>query len=140
MNAPEPRRVLDAPRVVIENVSPTVDGGRFAAKRIEGEPIVIEASAFADGHDRIACVLRYRAEAASAWSEVPMTSLGNDRWSASFTPDRIGTWFFCVHSWVDSLATWREQFLRREDPADIRRAARQGAELIAISASVSMRE
>ena len=38
-------------RVVIEDVRPSVDGGRFAVKRVVGESVVVECDAFADGHD-----------------------------------------------------------------------------------------
>ncbi|HEY8950948.1 MAG TPA: maltotransferase domain-containing protein, partial [Candidatus Dormibacteraeota bacterium] len=47
-------------RVVIEAVSPEVDGGRFPSKRSLGERVAIEADVFADGHDALACVMRYR--------------------------------------------------------------------------------
>ena len=47
-------------RVVIENVAPAVDGGRFPIKRVAGETVVVEADCFADGHDTLACRLRYR--------------------------------------------------------------------------------
>ena len=41
-------------RVVIENVAPAVDGGRFPIKRVVGETVVVEADCFADGHDTLA--------------------------------------------------------------------------------------
>ncbi len=36
-------------RVVIEGVSPAVDGGSFPAKRVVGDTVVVEADIFADG-------------------------------------------------------------------------------------------
>ena len=47
-------------RVVIEPVSPVVDGGRFAAKVALGESVVVRADVFADGHDAINAGLRWR--------------------------------------------------------------------------------
>ena len=47
-------------RAVVENVSPQVDEGRFAVKRIVGDRVIVEADCFADGHDVLACRLRYR--------------------------------------------------------------------------------
>ena len=38
-------------RVVIEGVSPAVDGGRFAVKRVLGDDVIVEADCFTDGHD-----------------------------------------------------------------------------------------
>ena len=40
-------------RVVIEAVSPAVDGGRFPIKRIDGDRVTVEADIFADGHDAL---------------------------------------------------------------------------------------
>ena len=36
-------------RAVIDAVRPCIDGGRFAAKRTEGEIVTVEADCFADG-------------------------------------------------------------------------------------------
>src|SRR5262249_55548873 len=41
-------------RVVIEDVTPRVDGGRFAAKRTVGEPVEVGATIFAEGHELLA--------------------------------------------------------------------------------------
>ncbi len=46
-------------RAVIDSLSPTVDGGRFPAKRIAGEPVCVEAHCFADGHDQLRVRLRW---------------------------------------------------------------------------------
>ncbi|HRO60042.1 MAG TPA: DUF3416 domain-containing protein, partial [Burkholderiaceae bacterium] len=40
-------------RAVIDRVMPSVDGGRFAVKRVVGEPLIVEADCFTDGHDAI---------------------------------------------------------------------------------------
>ena len=50
-------------RVAIEGVRPEIDGGRFPIKRTVGEEVVVEADAFADGHDVITVLLQYRHEA-----------------------------------------------------------------------------
>ena len=126
-----------APVAVIENVTPRVDGGRFAAKRVVGEEVTVTADGFAHGHEKVACALRWRGPGDGVWSESAMEFLGNDRWRGSFTVDRIGPWQYAVSCWVDHLESWREGFLRRIDPADVRLAARMGAELIAESASLA---
>src|SRR5690606_30570990 len=56
-------------RVVIESVRPEVDCGRFAAKRVVGDWVVVEADVFTDGHDRIACRLAYRGPGDTEWQE-----------------------------------------------------------------------
>lgn len=70
-------------RVVIENVSPEVDCGRFAIKRVVGETVVVEADVFADGHDSVACRILYWQDQAEQQA-VSMKSLGNDRWRGEF--------------------------------------------------------
>ena len=122
-----------APSTAIENVTPQVDGGRFAIKRAAGEEIVVTADCYAHGHERVACEVRYRGPGDTQWKRVAMEALGNDRWSARFTVDRIGAWQYGIVCWVDHLAGWRDGFLRRVDADDLRVAALTGAELAAES-------
>ena len=124
-----------APSAVIENVSPQVDAARFAVKRAVGEEIVVLADCFAHGHERVDCVVRLRGPGDGEWSEVAMEPLGNDRWRARFAVDRVGLWQYGVVCWIDALASWRDEYLRRVDPADLRLAASAGAELIGASAA-----
>ncbi len=116
-------------RVVIENVQPAVDGGRFPIKRIAGDEVIVEADCFADGHDVVACLLKWRS-ADSDWKSVPMRPLGNDRWRAGFSVDALGTWEYAVSAWVDPFQSWRHDFARRVDADDVRIAAATGALLI----------
>ena len=126
-----------APTAVIENVKPQVDGGRFAVKRVVGEEIVVTADGFAHGHEKCACVLRWRGPGDRAWSELEMEFLGNDAWRGAFVVDRVGRWEYTVACWIDELASWREEFARRIDEEDVRLAARIGAELVAQSAKAA---
>ena len=118
-------------RAVIENVKPEVDGGRFPIKRVVGEPVVIEVDAFADGHDVLRCLLRYRNEKDATWSEADMLALANDRWRGEFTVTEIGRYRYTLTAWVDHFLSWRHDFVRRTDPDDIAMALLAGAELIA---------
>ncbi len=76
---------LGRQRVVIENIRPQADAGRFAIKRVVGDRVTIEADAFADGHDHIVVLLLHRKHGAERWIETPMESIFNDRYRASFT-------------------------------------------------------
>jgi starch synthase (maltosyl-transferring) len=100
-------------RVVIESVSPEVDAGRFPSNRSLGERVAIEADVFADGHDALACVVRYRHQSRSAWTEERMTALGNDRWRAEFTAGELGRYVYTIQAWVDHFLTWRLQLAKR---------------------------
>ena len=73
-------------RVIIERVSPEIDGGRFPIKRVPGEPVEVEADIFADGHDVISALLLYRSATELTWTELEMAPLPNDRWRATFDP------------------------------------------------------
>ncbi len=117
-------------RVVIESVSPAIDAGRFAAKRVLGDQIVVEADCFTDAHDVVCACVRWRREDARAWQEAPMTFVGNDRWRDSFKAESLGRYRYTVTAWVDRFLSWQHDLERRVDPVDIALAALTGAELI----------
>jgi starch synthase (maltosyl-transferring) len=102
-------------RVVIEGVTPEIDGGRFPIKRACGETVVVEADVFADGHDVLSARLSYRHEQDARWTEVPMDFLGNDRWRASFAASRLGCYRYRVAGWIDHFATWRRDMRKKLD-------------------------
>ena len=118
-------------RVVIESVEPEIDGGRFPIKRVTGEPVVVEADVFADGHDQLECRLLYRREADPAWQAVPMTALGNDRWRGEFLVSAVGRYRYTIEGWISRFRTWRAHLRKRVEAAqDVRVDLLIGAELI----------
>ena len=133
-------------RVVIEHVTPQVDGGRFPVKAIVGDVIEVQADVFGDGHDVVCCRVLYRGPRDKQWREVEMVDLTNDRWSARIEMLEVGDTRFVIEGWVDHLATWRKDMKKRiaaveadegsestETPqqlADIRVALLVGADLI----------
>jgi starch synthase (maltosyl-transferring) len=117
-------------RAVIEQVRPVVDCGRWALKRVLGESIDVEADVIVEGHERIACLLLHAPVGASSWTAVPMTSLGDDCWTAAFVPATLGRHRYTVAAWPDAFATWRSKLLRRTDADDIALALREGAALV----------
>ena len=100
-------------RVVIEAVRPEVEGGRFPAKGVVGERLRVEADVFADGHEAVAGVLRYRKLGHSKWSEVPLEPLVNDRWHGEFELAETGTYQYIVQAWVDPFQSWREGLAKK---------------------------
>lgn len=100
-------------RVIIEAVTPAVDGGRFPAKRTVGDQVQVEADIFTDGHDSIAASLLAHREGSSEWIEIPMHPLVNDRWTAAFRVSDLGLYGFKVRGWVDHFETWRLALLKR---------------------------
>jgi starch synthase (maltosyl-transferring) len=131
-----PHGVGSQKRVVIEAVSPEVDAGRFPATRSVGEKVAVEADIFADGHDAIACVIRYRHEGESDWTEVPMVPLVNDRWRAEFVVTELGRYRFTIEAWVDPFETWSRQFAKRvEAGQDVAQELEVGARLVDAAAA-----
>ena len=102
-------------RVVIENLSPEIDAGRFSIKRVAGETVIAELDAFTDGHDHINVVLLYRHAREPDWHELPMAPLGNDRWRAEFSVVELGHYHYSACAWVDHFETWRHDLARRPD-------------------------
>ena len=100
-------------RVIIEGISPTVDGGRFPVKRTVGDQVRVEADIFTDGHDAIAASLLAQREGSDKWIEIPMLPLVNDRWTAAFRVGELGRYGFKVLGWVDHFETWHRDLLRR---------------------------
>jgi len=116
-------------RTVIESVTPEIDSGAFPIKRVVGETVEVQADAFTDGHDAVRCVILHRPDTETRWNEMEMTPLGNDRFQGEFAVDRLGRYRYTVAAWVDRLQTWRQEFARRIEAADILLAGRIGAEL-----------
>jgi len=102
-------------RVVIENVRPAVDDGRFPAKRSLGEPMDVTADVFTDGHDLVAAALLLRGPAEKTWRQIACRRVGNDRFAATFTPDTVGTYSYTIEGWVDHFASWRMDIQKKID-------------------------
>jgi starch synthase (maltosyl-transferring) len=100
-------------RVAIEAVTPEIDGGRFAVKRTVGERVVVEADAFADGHDLVACELLYRDESRADWTAAPMAPLGNDRFRGEFQVTEPGRYLYTLRAWIDRFGSWAQDLRKR---------------------------
>jgi len=87
-------------------VQPVVADGDFPAKTVTGTDLTVSADVFGDGHDVLAADVLWRAADETAWQRVPMARVGNDRWAASFRPERIGLYHFAVEGWWDQWGTY----------------------------------
>ncbi len=96
--------------IVIEDVTPSVDGGRYPAKRIAGEPCVVEADIFRDGHQVLRAVVKWRRKRDEVFDESPMLALDNDRWRGDFCPSDNARYVFTIEAWTDLFATWLADF------------------------------
>jgi starch synthase (maltosyl-transferring) len=93
--------------VVIEAITPQLDCGRHAVKRVIGESVLVEADIFREGHDLITARLHFREIGAARWDHTPMVLIDNDRWAASFTVRRNAPYEYAIEAWPDTFGSWQ---------------------------------
>jgi starch synthase (maltosyl-transferring) len=103
---------LAAPRIAIERVAPQVDGGRYPAKAVAGQPLAIEADIFMDGHEHIDAHVLWHAPGVTPQA-VPLRPLGNDRWRAELVPAAPGLCRFTIEAWADRWASYRAELTKK---------------------------
>ena len=139
--APEIEQIATRPRdarrrVIIDRVFPAIDAGRFPIKRTIGEEVRVTADMFADGHDVLAGVVRYRYTGASPaeasdWREARLEPLGNDSWGAVFTVERLGRYEYTVEGWIDRFGSWLKGLIAKAEAGqDVSSELLEGAELL----------
>lgn len=102
-------------RVIIENVMPQVDGGRYPAKSAVGEEVEVSAHIFADGHDYIRAQVILQEPGKKKKFELELSELSNDEWSVNFITTVKGSYRFTVEAWIDHLLTWYNGFIKKAD-------------------------
>ena len=95
-------------RIPVIDTSPSVDGGRWAAKAVVGEAVPVRATVFREGHDAVSASAVLLRPDGSVRTRVTMTPMGpgTDRWEAWVVPDAAGDWTFRVEGWSDPYGTW----------------------------------
>lgn len=94
-------------RVVIEAISPKLEGGRFFIKRVVGEFVHVSADVLADGHDVIQAELCYKHQSERKWKTVRMQALENDRYTSNFCVEKQGYYHYQIRAWVDYALNWQ---------------------------------
>lgn len=102
-------------RVVIENVLPQIDSGRFPIKRAVGERVDVKATVFCDAHEAIRSSLLVRGPSDKSWAEFQMDHIGNDVWTAGFEVTDVGEYRYTVEAWVDHFQTWQRDLRKRHE-------------------------
>jgi len=125
------------PSVVIENVQPLIDCGRYPIKRIIGEDLVVESDIFKDGHDVVAAVLKWRVVGKRAWRETPMFFVDNDRWRGVCTLYDEAIHEYTIQAWTDTFRSWQQEFAKKFEAgvSDLRSEALEGAAIVKAAAS-----
>ncbi len=124
------------PSVVIENLQPLIDGGRYPIKRIVGEDLVVEADIFKDGHDVVAAILKWRVLGKREWRETPMNFVDNDRWRGVCTLYDEAIHEYTVEAWTDTFRSWQAEFAKKFKAgiSGLRSEALEGAALVEAAA------
>nr|MBU1328680.1 alpha-1,4-glucan--maltose-1-phosphate maltosyltransferase [Candidatus Omnitrophota bacterium] len=118
-------------RIVIEKVSPEIDGGKFPIKRIVSEKVVVRATVFIDGHDEVCATLLFRRQDETDWREVRMKSLGNDQWIGSFAIEEEKNYLYSICGYIQEFSSWRNDLKKRiEAKQDVTIDLQIGARLI----------
>jgi starch synthase (maltosyl-transferring) len=99
--------------IIIEGVTPMVEGGRYPAKSIAGEPCVVEADIFRDGHQLLRAAVKWRRKDEEVFNQTPMAPLENDRWRAAFVPAENARYVFTIEAWTDLYASWLADFAKK---------------------------
>ncbi len=99
--------------IVIERVTPVVDNGRHPVKRVVGEPLVVSADIFKEGHDLLAAVVRHRARGETDWRVTPLLRRDGDRWAAELILEENTRYTFTLEAWTDRFGSWVREIERR---------------------------
>jgi starch synthase (maltosyl-transferring) len=99
--------------VIIEDVQPTVDGGRYPAKNDVGSIVEVTADIFKEGHDRLLAWLKYRRADSTGWDEAPMRFADNDRWAGRFKLTRNTRYLFTIEAVTDVFRSWLADLEKR---------------------------
>ena len=110
-----PPKIDAGHKVVIENVYPELDCGRYAVKREVGDAVEVLADIFKEGHDAIAAAVRYRTERETEWRETRMHFVDNDRWGGAFPVTENLRYHFTVVAWTDVFGTWASDTRKKYD-------------------------
>jgi starch synthase (maltosyl-transferring) len=125
---------LSSRAIVIQEVDPEIDGGRFPIKRVVGDVLEVSATIFREGHDKIAAVVKFRRRGERVWREsrMSMVNPGLDRWSGQVRLERNARYEYTVEAWMDAYESWRwEVKKKREAAQDIALELIEGRALVA---------
>ncbi|HEV7867094.1 MAG TPA: maltotransferase domain-containing protein, partial [Chthoniobacteraceae bacterium] len=129
------------PSVVIESVTPLIEGGRYPLKRVVGEDTVVEADIYKGGHEVLSAVLKWRKAGAEKWHETPMVPMRDeqDRWRATFTVFDNAFYEYTIEAWGDFFRTWQHDFGAKFDAAqpDLTSETLEGAAFVEHSATLA---
>ncbi len=95
--------------IIIENIKPSIDTGKYPIKRETGENLRVTARIFRDGHDILVALLKYREKYSEEdWHETEMELInpGLDIWSGEFPLKKNTRYLYTVEAYTDNYNSW----------------------------------
>jgi starch synthase (maltosyl-transferring) len=102
-------------RFPIEDVSPSLDCGRYPAKAVVGELVPVSARSYCEGHAALGCNVAWEGPDGQPgpFTRMAPGEPGSDRWHATIRPDSVGTWTFVIEAFGDPYQTWRDAVTKK---------------------------
>lgn len=118
--------------IIIQNLTPDLDCGKFPLKRSIGGDLCVEADIFKEGHAVLRAVLKWRFLGERIWNEGVMFALDNNRWRAAFPLLKVGLWEYTIEAWWDRFLSWQQEIYKKVDNGiyDLHSEALEGVQLI----------
>lgn len=86
--------------LVIENIQPSVDAGRFAIKREPGDTVKLTADIFRHSHEKYDAAILYKRRGEKRFRKAPMHFVDNDMWEGEFVVNSIGYYDYKIIAWT----------------------------------------
>jgi starch synthase (maltosyl-transferring) len=103
--------------ILIEDVRPQLDCGRYPIKREVGDSVTVTADIFREGHEALAAVIQYRTTDEPDWHEVDMAFIDNDRWGGTFDVTDNTRYIYRIEAFPDYISSWHHEIEKKLDAA-----------------------
>jgi len=106
--------------LIIQNMQPQLDGGRYPVKRELGDTLRVSAEVFREGYGVLRAELLWRIEGSKRWNRVSMEHVnpGLDLWEASFKPEKTGRHEYRIEAYTDHFASWLHDTKRKYEAGE----------------------
>lgn len=134
--------IESAETVVIERITPILDGGKYPINRAPSENVRVEADIFKDGHDRMTALLKWRPTGSDEWQETAMRPIVNDRWEGTLTVADAGNYDVVIEAWGDTFRSWQDEIAKKIAGGlqDLRSESLEGAAILRGAAARALPE
>lgn len=102
---------LKSRSIIIQDVQPEIDDGRWPVKREVGDDLEVTAQIFRDGHVKLAAAILWRRADERQWREAPMSLVnpGLDQWWGSVQLTDNTTYVYTIEAWNDDYVSWCDE-------------------------------